>query len=140
MPLLSKELHDTAVLILVGVMWTVQLIQYPAFFDIDPTRWHSFHLRHARCLVAIAFPLMVADLATSVALISKQSNGLHMAYLAGALLTWILTITIFVPLHRAVSLRPDRKKLRQIMTFNWLRTLTWTAVGCLILISRVNPL
>ena len=53
---------------MVGVIWIVQLILYPAFADIGPENFKSFHTRHSNRISFIVGPVMFIDLLTAIIL------------------------------------------------------------------------
>ena len=119
-------IHATAVLLLTGVIWTIQLVHYPGFVDVERRQWPSYHRRHSRSISLIVIPLMLIELTTSGWLLWHELSPLHLLFLTCSVFTWVLTAIVFVPLHQRIGARPNVPHLRKLTRSNWLRTLTWT--------------
>lgn len=127
--------HAIAVLLLTGIIWTIQLVHYPGFPDIEKRRWPDYHKRHKRHMPFIVLPPMLAEIGTSGWLVWTDLNALHAAFLALALFTWVITALLFIPLHQRITFRPTERNLARLTGLNWLRTLAWTASSVLSVIS-----
>lgn len=121
-------IHACAVFLLTGVIWTIQLVHYPGFADVERRQWPSYHRRHSRNITLIVLPLMLTELATAAWLLWHAFGVLHLVFLGCSLFTWLLTAMVFVPIHQRIGARPSETYLRRLTRANWIRTLTWT--GC----------
>ncbi len=72
--------HATAVFLLTGVIWTIQLVHYPGFADVERRRWPSYHRRHSRNIALIVLPLMLTELSTSAWLLWHTLSALHLVF------------------------------------------------------------
>lgn len=131
-PLLA---HAIAVLFLTGIIWTIQLINYPGFRDIEKRQWPGYHRRHSRHITILVLPPMITELGISSWLVWTQLNELHVAFFSLSLFTWVITALVFIPLHQRIVVRPTERNLRRITGLNWLRTLAWTASSVLSVLS-----
>ena len=133
-------LDIAAALYLWGVIWTIQLAQYPLFARIGPAPWAEYHAAYTRSVTWVVLPAMVTELAASGLLALARpawlSPPLLWAGFACAALTWAVTFFVSVPLHDALSRRFDPAALRRLVSTNWLRTALWTA-HALILLAQV---
>ncbi|MDP0491640.1 MAG: hypothetical protein Q7Q71_11365 [Verrucomicrobiota bacterium JB023] len=126
-------LHAFSVFALFGLIWTIQLVHYPAFRDIELRRFPAFHDRHSRNITFIVLPLMLVEIVTSVLLVMEHRTALSLSLLVLAAANWLTTFLIFVPIHRTISRRPRPGDLDGLVNLNWIRTLTWTAAAAVTL-------
>ena len=136
-PLLVLSAHAASTLALVGLIWTIQLVHYPAFRFVDPTRFVEFEAFHQRQISLAVVPLMLVELSTAAMLLWLRSTGvpLWMA-VAGAglvLFIWGCTFAVQVPLHNQLAQRYDGAAIEQLVRSNWIRTVAWTLRGGLVL-------
>ncbi|MEM9080801.1 MAG: hypothetical protein AAGC74_08940 [Verrucomicrobiota bacterium] len=118
--------HAFASFGLFGLIWTIQLVHYPAFAFIEAAHWHHFHQKHSRNITLIVFPLMLIELLTAIQLIIEARTPSHLVFLACTTLTWTLTAAVFIPLHNSLSRHPEPQKIRRLINLNWTRTAIWT--------------
>lgn len=117
---------------LVGLIWTVQLVQYPGFAQVGRHEFGRYHAHHCARMGWVVAPLMVGELATSGWLLLERPEGLTAESatfgFALVLLVWAMTGAVFVPLHGSLG-RPNPKLLRRLVGSNWVRTAAWSARG-----------
>ena len=130
--------HSFSVFALFGVIWIIQLVHYPMFKLIEAPHWPRFHQLHSRNITFLVFPLMVVQLLSSLQLFMQDGNQTHIIYLACAVLSWFLTVAIFVPLHHKVAMRPLPNELAKLTNLNWLRTGVWTIAAMAVLASHFS--
>jgi hypothetical protein len=124
--------HAAATLIMVGAIWVVQRVHYPLFTYVDAARWRAFHAEHGSRITPVVGPTMVIELVTS-ALLSLAWPGrapviTHVGF-GLALVTWIATALVAVPIHHRLGTGFDASLARRLVVTNWIRTLAWTARG-----------
>ncbi len=123
----STELvHALAVFALFGLIWTIQLVHYPMFQFIEAPHWPRFHQLHSRNITFIVFPLMLVELLTSIQLLIEERSLNHLILGGCAAGVWLLTMTVFMPLHHKLSRGQVSTTLSLLVRFNWLRTFIWT--------------
>lgn len=112
-----------------GLIWLVQLVQYPGFRHIGPAEFEIFHRHHCRAIGPVVGPLMVLELLTALVLaVGGEPHWFWRSMLGVLLVIWISTALWQGPLHGRLSRegpRPDL--LRALVRGNWLRTILWTA-------------
>jgi len=112
-----------------GVIWLVQLVQYPGFGRVGAADFASFHAHHCRAIGFVVGPLMVVELLTAVLLAwTGQPLWFWRFMLAALLLIWVSTALLQGPLHSRLAregLRPDL--VESLVRGNWLRTILWSA-------------
>ena len=112
-----------------GVIWLVQLVQYPGFRHVGTAAFANFHRHHCRSIGLVVGPLMVLELLTALLLaVAGEPLWFWRTMLGVLLIIWISTALWQGPLHGRLSregARPDL--LRALVRGNWLRTILWTA-------------
>jgi hypothetical protein len=96
-----QGLQAAATFGMTGLIWLVQLVQYPAFARVGAAEFGAFHRHHCRSIGLVVGPLMVLELSTAGCLA-----------LAGQ------------PLWSREGARPEF--VRALVNGNWLRTVFWT--------------
>lgn len=137
-PLDLLLVHAAATWALVGLIWVVQLVQYPGFALVGASELGPFHAHHSARITWIVAPLMAAELASGVALVPLRPEGVSPTLVWTGLLligvNWLCTAFVSVPLHGRLGRRTPRVQ-RTLVTTNWIRTAAWSARGGLVLIA-----
>ena len=135
-PLDVLLLHVAATWALVGLIWVVQLVQYPGFELVRGGGLIAFHEHHCARVAWVVGPLMGVELLTGIALWWERPVGLSDASLAASLVllavNWVWTGAVAVPLHARIGARaetPESRAERKLVAANWVRTLAWTGRG-----------
>lgn len=130
------RVHVAATWALVGLIWTVQVVQYPGFRLVGDRELATFHERHCRRISRVVAPLMLVELATGLLLVRTPPGGIAPGQaLAGLVLiavNWLATAAFSVPLHRRLQ-QGERASAPALVRTNWLRTAAWSARGVLTL-------
>lgn len=121
-----RIIFDSGLLVLI---WMVQLIIYPSFKYYSKNnliRWHHIYVQRISYVV---IPLMFGQTLISI----YQLYEVCSIYTAGSvvliLLVWILTFSLFVPRHNAISKNLfDETTLSELVSYNWSRTLLWSMI------------
>lgn len=112
-----------------GIIWLVQLVQYPGFRHVGAAQFADFHRSHCRSIGMVVGPLMVLELLSALLLAAAgEPAWFWRVMLAVLMLIWISTALWQGPLHGRLAregARPDL--LRALLRGNWLRTIVWTA-------------
>jgi len=124
--------HTAATWALVGLVWTIQLVQYPGFADVGPAQFAAFHEHHKTRITWIVAPLMLVELVSGLALIAYGPPGLSRSavWVGVALigLNWAHTAFVAVPLHARLGAHREAAQ-RALVATNWIRTIAWSARG-----------
>ena len=132
-------LDTAATLYMWGVIWTIQIAQYPLFARIGAVQWQDYHRVYTRSITAVVLPAMVMELGASGLLALLRPAWLSPAPLwagfACALLTWAVTLLVSVPLHDTLGRGFDADAIARLVATNWLRTLFWTAHAVILLLQ-----
>ena len=114
-------------LFLTGLIWFVQIVQYPSFYLVDEDSFIHFHAHHTKRISFIVVPAMVLELASSAVLwhysewTSLPSIGFYLV-----LLIWTSTFFISVPKHNLLQQKKDPKVIHALVSTNWIRTSLWS--------------
>ncbi|MFN3218283.1 MAG: hypothetical protein ACE367_17450 [Acidimicrobiales bacterium] len=126
---------------MVGVIWMVQLLQYPTLARASALEPQVAARDHARRITWIVGPLMAVEGVTALILLVERPEAMSVAaaWIAAALLGVALTSTalIQVPLHAALAEGHDDDVCRRLITTNWIRTVAWTARGLVLAVVLV---
>lgn len=119
-----------------GIIWFVQLVQYPGFASVDPASFPNFHARHSASISMIVGPLMILEALSSFALLwsplgfqTSVEVWLGVGLLA---VIWGSTFLLQVPLHTKLGVRFDDSVWRALVRSNWIRTVAWSARAALV--------
>lgn len=111
--------------IMVGVIWVIQLVHYPAFAFVEEDTFIVFHRHHSFSVSLIVMPLMLTELALSLYLAYRTPPS-FLFPLVIVLLLWASTFLIQVPLHQALGTVKDSERIELLVRTNWVRTALWT--------------
>ena len=113
---------------LTGVIWTVQLVVYPAFADVDPARFAAFHGRHSTRISWVVLAPMVAELGLAAWLAWAAPSGPTWWAFGLVVFIWAATFFVSVPFHNRLGQSGyDYVAIDGLVRTNWLRTVAWTA-------------
>jgi len=124
--IISRDSIDLTMLVF---LWLVQVIIYPSFKDISKEsilHWHKAY-QFKICIVMgpvmlFQFYVITFDVINSVSQVSIIRFLLLIA-------SWLLTVTVSVPLHRKIERNEDlENSINKLTQTNVPRTLTWTAI------------
>lgn len=120
-----------------GLIWTMQLIHYPALEGAPPAEF-ARNIPRTSALVA---PVMLVELACAVLLTAVPPFGRRAQAWTGLgllLLIWSSTALVQYPLHRRLARVWDADGFARLRRTNWLRVALWTARG-LIALDLLRP-
>jgi hypothetical protein len=134
-------IHLAVTWALVGLIWTIQLLNYPLFADIGEAHFAEYHQRHMERIAWLVGPLMLTEIATAGALLYLGERSFYFIFsLAALAVIWGSTALLQVPLHEKLVVNYEPRLIGCLVRTNWWRTLAWTLRGiCLIawLVSRL---
>ena len=123
--------HVAATLAMTGVIWLVQLVQYPLLAAVGRDHFHAYHQAHMRRITWIVGPLMLIEAGSAAALTMLTTGGAQALAVVGLALcagVWASTWLLQVPQHGALERRGfDADVHARLVRSNWLRTAGWTA-------------
>lgn len=123
--------HMTSTLVLVGIIWTVQIVHYPLMAHVGEDRFIAYEAAHSpRMAAVVMIPWSVQGLTTLGLLLARPpgvSNTLLVAAAIAATVPVLATIGASVPAHVALGSGFDAQVHRRLVRTNWFRTVAWTA-------------
>ena len=129
--------HVATTLAMVGIIWFVQLVNYPSFARVPVETFAAYEARNIRLTALAVGPLMAVEAATGLLLLRRRPPGVGRGWcLTGAALLgvlWLSTAFVQFPLHLALGGGFDAELHRTLMRSNWVRTLCWTGRGAVVL-------
>ena len=116
--------------ILVGLIWTIQVVHYPLFKSVKADGFVDYMKAHQAKISLIVIPLMGIELISSSYLFFYNNkiklNEFYFPSFYLVIAIWVLTFFVHMPQHRKLLLGYDGKTIRQLVATNWLRTIFWT--------------
>lgn len=123
---------------LVGLIWTIQLVHYPLLHAVGPDALPGYLAEHATRMTILVAPWMIGELVTAGLLLHWRPAAVPpwmvVAGFACCVAIWASTFLVQVPLHAQLAETPDPVLLDRLTLTNWLRTVGWTARGTLCLL------
>jgi len=125
--------HLVSTLLMVGMIWTVQLVHYPLMALVGADRFVAYEASHApRMAATVMLPWSVQGVTTVGLLVASPpgvSRGLVWAAAVAAAIPVAVTVLASVPAHARLSDGFDPAVHRRLVTTNWLRTAAWSTHG-----------
>jgi hypothetical protein len=122
-------------LILVGLIWTIQVVHYPLFARVGAEGWAQFHAEHSARITLLVGPLMLAEVGLALWLgVAAPAEQRLLAWITAGLVgvAWLSTAFLSVPLHNRLGAAQDLSLIEALVRTNWPRTLAWTLRGVLL--------
>ena len=120
----ARILVDFGLLILI---WMIQLTVYPSFSYFKGEELLPWHSTYTKRITALVAPLMIGQLVIYGILLVDIGSFFAVAGISLVLILWIITFTIFVPLHNSIHNNEHTSKILEKLTrLNWIRTTLWT--------------
>lgn len=124
-PMILAEIVITA--LLVGLIWTIQILNYPLFNFVREADFHIYHQFHMSSITLLVGPLMIIEFGLRILnMYYHSSRSLDIILFLLLLAVWGTTIFISVPIHNQLLLLKDANLLKKLIETNWIRTLGWT--------------
>lgn len=114
--------------LLTGLIWVIQLVHYPSFAYVEPTRFKRFEMFHAVRISLIVIPLMVLELLSAILIFGYEQAEPGLLILADTalILIWLSTLCLSVPAHYKLSKGWNEKAFTWLVKSNWPRTILWS--------------
>jgi hypothetical protein len=125
-------IHFAVTWLMVGIIWTVQVVHYPLMAHTGPEHSARYQRLHVQRMSALVVPVMLVE-AVTVLMICFQSPWVSIEWLGALLLAgiWGVTACISVPSHEVLSQRFDREVHRRLVASNGIRAALWSCRGLL---------
>lgn len=126
--------HLAATWFLVGLIWMVQRVTYPAFAHAAGDG-RSLHRHHTRSIGPVVGPVMAVEAVAAVLLVVPGVAGvptwLALAGLAALGIVQASTAFLQVPAHQRLEQGMEEAEIGRIVRTNWIRTIGWSVRGLL---------
>ena len=119
-------IHVFVSLVLLGLIWTVQLVHYPSFHFVEESHFVSFEAHHTFSISLIVLPLMIVELVSAFIILFEQNNTLLVLNFTAVILIWLATFTLSVPCHKILSKGKSTEAIDRLVKTNWIRTILWS--------------
>lgn len=130
-------LQAASTLPLFGVIWTIQVVQYPVFSAVNAENFQKYHRVHTFWITPVVAPLMILELAASILLIIYPPNQIDYKLLwfgfVLSIVVWLSTFFVQVPMHDKLALGFDSAAHERLVKTNWIRTVAWSLRAALVL-------
>jgi hypothetical protein len=125
------QTHLASTLVLIGIIWTVQLVHYPLMALVGEEHFIAYEAAHApRMAAVVMLPWTLQGISTLGLLLVRPSGVPLVLLLAAAVISAIpvlVTVLASVPAHARLCAGFDARVHHRLVRSNWLRTLAWTA-------------
>ena len=121
-------IHLIATSVMVGVIWTIQLVHYPSFHFIELKQYTTFQRFHMSRISYVVIPAMLTELFTLILIVISidQIDNLVLASAILLIFIWLMTAVFFSGVHQKLTLGYDQTVVDKLVKLNWGRTLLWT--------------
>lgn len=123
-------LQIASTLIMLGVIWVIQLVQYPLFSHVNAENFPKYHAAHTFWITPVVAPTMIIELVTSILIVFYPPKNIDIKLLyVGLILTlvaWASTFFIQIPLHNKLANSFDANAHSGLVNTNWIRTIAWS--------------
>jgi hypothetical protein len=130
-------------LFLTGVIWVIQIAQYPFFAHVGAENFTKYHDDYRFWITPVVAPAMIVELLTAIFLLFYPPENIDIKLiwlgLALTLIVWASTFFLQVPLHEKLAFGFNTQTLTALVNTNWIRTVCWSLRGALVLyfVSKV---
>ena len=129
--------HCSVTFFMTGLIWFVQLVHYPLFAAVGRHNFRAYQWAHMRRVSWIVAPVMLAELATALALpwylpesVGRTPYLLNLGLLAAV---WFSTAVWQVPQHHVLRNGFNEGAADRLVCTNWVRTIGWTVRSLVLL-------
>ena len=123
--ILSK-VHFLSTSLMVGIIWVIQLLHYPAFNFIKESDYVEFQHFHMQRISFIVVPVMILELFTAFMLVYYVRSNLLILCMIILLFIWLITFVFFTQLHQSLLDGYNKTIVDKLVKINWSRTILWS--------------
>ena len=121
-----SEIHFLSTSLMVGIIWVIQLLHYPAFHFIKESDYVEFQHFHMQRISFIVVPVMVLELFSAFMLVYFIQSNMLILCLIILLFIWLITFIFFTKLHQSLLDGYDKTIVDKLVRINWSRTILWS--------------
>ncbi len=127
-----------------GVIWTMQVLNYPLLALVAPGDVPRYEQAHNRRFARVVAPGVLVTVVSGIVLVFSRPPGVSIAVpivsLALAALILSATIRDGAHAHARLAREWDADVHVRLVRTNWIRVIAWTALGVLDLIALASAL
>ena len=122
-----------------GLIWTMQVLNYPLLALIDASSVPRYEQAHNRRFIWLVGPGVAVALASAVVMLGWRPSAVPLAvpvvYLVLLAVIVVSTARQGAPSHVLLARQFDLEVHARLVRTNWIRTAAWTALGVLDLVA-----
>jgi hypothetical protein len=127
------KINLCSTLFMTGLIWIVQIIQYPSFIFFSNQNFETFHNFHTSSIsMIVGFP-MVMELFASLWIYWESKTKWNLVNLMIVIMIWLVTFFSIVPIHNQLALGYNLELIQKLIALNWIRTILWSIKSFLLL-------
>lgn len=119
--------HLAITCFLTGLIWLVQVVQYPLMARVGQDAFTAYHSGHTAQIGFVVGPAMLLELTLAGWVLLERPGLLTVLGAVLLALIWGSTAFLQVPQHGKLSSGYHEKTIRALVRGNWIRTLCWSA-------------
>lgn len=123
--------------ILTGIVWCIQVVNYPLLPMIDREKFCDFEKKYQRKTSFLLFPFIVLECFFAILLLIVAKEGmcriLAFALFALLLFVWFSTFCLQIPQHAELAHGFSMKNIKRLIQTHWIRTVAWTLRSLILL-------
>ena len=121
-----SDVHFISTSLMVGIIWVIQLLHYPAFHFIKEIDYVEFQHFHMQRISFIVVPVMILEFFSAFILAYYIQSDLLILCLGILIVIWLVTFVFFTKLHQRLLNGYDKSIVDKLVQINWSRTILWT--------------
>jgi len=127
-------------LYMTGMIWGMQVFEYPLFARVAPAEFAAYHAAHNRGLPFFVILPSVLALVSALVLFWRRPTALQLWMVVVIVLLDLAVISSTAALQAPLHARLDRdgfsaEIIQRLVRSNWIRTILWTANSVFLLVS-----
>jgi len=130
-------IHLVSTWFMTGVIWVVQLAQYPLLGCTGTNSFSQYYSCYTRAISCVVPLPMISELVTGAFLLKIYSGSnqstLSSVGFALIIIIWCSTFFLQVPQHQKLEKGFDAHAHKILVATNWIRTWLWTVRAILVL-------
>jgi hypothetical protein len=115
---------------LTGLIWTIQVVHYPLFDQVEVKKFVRFEQSHSLRISLIVGPLMAVEFLCAGLLLWSRPADVPLWLVVAAFIVMMVvhaaTVLYSVPAHTILGKGFDTAAHRRLVRTNWIRTVGWT--------------
>jgi hypothetical protein len=130
-------------LMMAGIVWFMQVVQFPLFTTVRPRNFLGYGTHFKFLTAYIMAPMFLLEAIGALGLAIKfygHHNGLLIGNLVLFAIAWGATLLYTLPIQNKLTERYVPARIRSLIHYNWVRTLAWSGKGALAVLLVIKYL